>query len=149
MDLLRPKVFLSLTVLLQVCLSLQLKTLIRERRERNMHQKVRNSCAGEGTCCIWGSFKQLGVVRECRPIGNEKKEKKHQMLSQFQACPISLPKGQPWDSQGEQNVGGGTEENTYWFSYLESATLFRCIGKWQSTWALHLPPSLRLKGENK
>lgn len=96
----------SLTVLLPVCLSLQLKALIRERRGRNMHQKVRNSCAGEGTSCIWGSCKQLSVVRECRPIGNEKKKKgKKRNIKCFpnsKPGPSHCPRGSPEIPKGSR-----------------------------------------------
>lgn len=81
----------------------------------------------KGHALFWGAVSSSVLLGSADTIGGERKKKKPQI--QFQACSVPLFKGQPLHSQGEQNVVGSTEENNYWFSCLESATLFRCVGK--------------------
>ena len=116
-------------------------------RERNIHRKWKNHHGSEGPCSI---LQKLWVAQCCSRMqtAEEMKGRKSnpQMHPQFQACSSPVPRGAALPFPKGAQCCGSAEENSYWFSYLESATLFGCVWKWQSTWALHLLPSLKLKG---
>ena len=136
---LMPMALHALLVLLQTWAPLPSKQLVGERRGSHIHRKWGNRHGSEGVHSVLGSCKQL-PYKSADPVGNEPNKNFKTSDTFPNPCPISLPTGQPLPTQGWPSGVGSPEENHYWVSYLESARLLRCFGKWQSTCTLHLPP---------
>ena len=92
------------------------------------------------------TMSSLVLLKNADPRGNEREKKQPSDTFPVPSSLNPCTQGAALPFPRVAQCCGSTEENNYWFSYLESATLFGCVRKWQSTWALHLLPSLKLKG---